>query len=93
VTYHTRSCAWGGGQVQKNLTLYLLFEHQQVFDGNLIDDLFELTNPGGTTCLPRAQHGNPGFHIGALLDRLQVCGHAPAHARGADLWAQDQAWL
>src|SRR5262245_51567208 len=23
---------------QKNLTLYLLFEHQQIFDGNLIDD-------------------------------------------------------
>src|SRR5262249_32203405 len=23
---------------QKNLTMYLLFEHQQIFDGNLIDD-------------------------------------------------------
>jgi hypothetical protein len=49
---------------QKNLTLYLLFEHQQVFDGNLIDDRSNSTNPGGTDVFGRpASTENPGFRI------------------------------
>ena len=49
---------------QKNLTMYLLFEHQQVFDGNLIDDRSNSTNPGGTDVFGRAASTeNPGFHI------------------------------
>jgi len=49
---------------QKNLTLYLLFEHQQIFDGNLIDDRSNSTNPGGTDVFGRAPSSeNPGFHI------------------------------
>src|SRR5437016_8315237 len=49
---------------QKNLTLYLLFEHQQIFDGNTIDDRSNSTNPGGTDVFGRAPSSeNPGFHI------------------------------
>ena len=48
---------------QKNLTLYLLFEHQQVFDGNLIDDRANSTNPGGVDVFGRGPSTeNPGFH-------------------------------
>ncbi len=48
---------------QKNLTLYLLFEHKQIFDGNLIDDRSNSTNPGGTDVFGRpASTENPGFH-------------------------------
>ena len=67
---------------QKNLTLYLLFEHQQIFDGNLIDDRSNSTNPGGTSVWHGAFHGKPGLPHRALLDRLQVRGHALAPARG-----------
>ena len=49
---------------QKNLTLYLLFEHQQIFDGNLIDDRSNSSNPGGTSVFGTAPFTeNPGFCI------------------------------
>jgi hypothetical protein len=45
---------------QKNLALYLLFEHRQIFDGNLIDDRSNSTNPGGTDVFgPPASTENP----------------------------------
>ncbi len=79
---------------QKNLTMYLLFEHQQVFDGNLIDDRANSTNPGGTDVFGRAgSHGKPGLPRRALLDRLQVRRHAAAHARWGGPVELDQAGL
>src|SRR6266446_3826345 len=79
---------------QKNLTLYLLFEHQQVFDGNLIDDRSNSTNPGGTDVFGRAPVSeNPGFHIERYWIDYKFAG-TPLRLRvGADLWYQDQAGL
>jgi hypothetical protein len=79
---------------QKNLSTTLLFEHQQVFDGNLIDDRANTSNPGGTDVFGRAPSTeNPGFHIERFwIDYLFPS--IPLHMRvGADLWAQDQAGL
>jgi len=79
---------------QKNLFMTLLFEHQQVFDGNLIDDRANTSNPGGTDVFGRATSTeNPGFHIERFwIDYLFPS--VPLHMRvGADLWAQDQAGL
>ena len=36
---------------QKSLTFQLLFENQSVFDGNLIDDRSNASNPGGRSRL------------------------------------------
>jgi hypothetical protein len=48
---------------QKNLEMYLLFEHRSQVDGNLIDDRSNSTNPGGTDVFGRAASTeNPGFH-------------------------------
>ena len=79
---------------QKNLTLYLLFEHQQIFDGNLIDDRSNSTNPGGTDVFGRgASTENPGFHIERYWIDYKFAG-TPLRLRvGADRWAQDQASL
>jgi hypothetical protein len=79
---------------QKNLTLYLLFEHQQIFDGNLIDDRSNSTNPGGTDVFGRAPSSeNPGFHIERYWIDYKFAG-TPLRLRvGADVWTQDQAWL
>ena len=49
---------------QKNLSMTLLFEQQQVFDGQLIDDRSNASNPGGTDVFGRAASTeNPAFHI------------------------------
>ena len=79
---------------QKNLTMYLLFEHQQIFDGNLIDDRSNSTNPGGTDVFGRgASTENPGFHIERYWIDYKFAG-TPLRLRvGADRWAQDQASL
>src|SRR5215510_2479826 len=79
---------------QKNLTLYLLFEHQQIFDGNLIDDRSNSTNPGGTDVFGRAASTeNPGFHTERYWIDYKFAG-TPFRIRvGADLWQQDQAGL
>src|SRR5215475_1915517 len=79
---------------QKNLTLYLLFEHQQIFDGNLIDDRSNSTNPGGTDVFGRAASTeNPGFHTERYWIDYRFAG-TPFRLRvGADLWNLDQAGL
>jgi len=70
----------------------LLFEHEQVFDGNLMTDRSNSTNPGGTDVFGRSPlHGKPGFQIGGLglttSSRVHRCGMRV----GADLWNVDQA--
>src|SRR6266508_3936638 len=77
---------------QKNLTLYLLFEHQQVFDGNLIDDRSNSTNPGGTDVFGRAAGTeNPGFHIERYWIDYKFTGTPLRFRVGADLWYLDPA--
>jgi hypothetical protein len=79
---------------QKNLTLYLLFEHQQIFDGNLIDDRSNSTNPGGTDVFGRAAGSeNPGFHVERYWIDYKFAGTPLRMRVGADLWTQDQAGL
>jgi hypothetical protein len=79
---------------QKNLTLYLLFEHQQIFDGNLIDDRSNSTNPGGTDVFGRAAGTeNPGFHTERYYIRYKFPGTPLKLHVGADLWNVDQAGL
>jgi hypothetical protein len=79
---------------QKNFTLYLLFEHQQIFDGNLIDDRSNSTNPGGTDVFGRsASTENPGFHIERYWIDYKFPGTPLRMRVGADRWAQDQASL
>jgi hypothetical protein len=79
---------------QKNLQFYLLFEHQQIFDGNLIDDRANTSNPGGTDVFGRgASTENPGFHVERFWIDYKFAG-TPLRLRvGADRWAQDQASL
>src|SRR6266540_1261467 len=77
---------------QKNLTLYLLFEHQQNFDGNLIDHLSISTNPGGTDVFGRAPATeNPGFHTERYWIDYKFAGTPLRMRVGADLWSVDQA--
>ena len=58
---------------QKNLTFQLLFENQSVFDGNLIDDRANTSNPGGTERVwPRRLDGKPRLSGGTLLDALPL---------------------
>ncbi len=79
---------------QKNLSMHLLFEHQAVFDGSLIDDRANTSNPGGTDVFGRAAATeNPAFHIERYWIDYQFAG-TPLRLRvGADLWIQDQAGL
>ena len=79
---------------QKNLMFYLLFEHQQIFDGQLIDDRSNASNPGGTDVFGRgASTENPGFHVERFWIDYKFAG-TPLRLRvGADRWAQDQASL
>jgi len=79
---------------QKNLTLYLLFEHQQAMDGNLIDDRSNSTNPGGTDVFGRAAGTeNPGFHVERYWIDYKFEGTPLRMRVGADLWSVDQAGL
>jgi hypothetical protein len=79
---------------QKNLTLYLLFEHRQIFDGNLIDDRSNSTNPGGTDVFGRpASTENPGFHTERYWIDYKFPGTPLRMRVGADLWNVDQAAL
>lgn len=79
---------------QKSLMMQLLFEHQQVFDGQLIDDRSNTNNPGGTDAFGRgASAENPGFHIERYWIDYEFPG-TTLHVRvGADLWRMDQAGL
>jgi len=79
---------------QKNLTLYVLFEHQQIFDGNTIDDRSNSTNPGGTDVFGRAATTeNPGFHIERYWIDYKFQGTPLRMRVGADLWNVDQAGI
>lgn len=79
---------------QKNLHLMVLFEHQSVFDGNLIDDRSNTSNPGGTDVFGRAASTeNPGFHIERYWIDYKFPGTPFRMRVGADLWTQDQAGL
>lgn len=79
---------------QKSLMMQVLFEHQQVFDGQLVDDRSNASNPGGTDAFGRpASTENPGFHIERYWIDYEFPG-TPLHIRvGADLWRMDQAGL
>src|SRR5712691_11700502 len=79
---------------QKNLEMYLLFEHRQFVDGNLIDDRSNSTNPGGTDVFGRAAGSeNPGFHTERYWIDYKFAGTPLRMRVGADLWSQDQAGL
>jgi hypothetical protein len=57
---------------QKNLTFQVLFENQSVFDGNLIDDRANTSNPGGTDVFGRAASTeNPGFRVERFWTRYK----------------------
>ena len=81
---------------QKNFHFYLLFENQSVFDGNLIDDRSNTSNPGGTDVFGRAASTeNPGFRVERFWSRYNFDGHAPDpvcrgrledRESGRDLW-------
>lgn len=77
---------------QKSLQMQVLFEHQQVFDGNLIDDRSNTSNPGGNDVFGRAASTeNPGFHIERYWIDYKFPGTPVGIRVGADLWNFDQA--
>src|SRR3989475_4369597 len=79
---------------QKNLTLYLLFQHEQIMDGNTIDDRSNSTTPGGTSVFNGAAVSeNPGFHTERYWIDYKFAGTPFRMRVGADLWQQDQAGL
>src|SRR6266540_4327383 len=79
---------------QKNLTMYLLFEHRQFVDGNTIDDRSNSTTPGGTDVFGRAPATeNPGFHTERYWIDYKFQGTPLRMRVGADLWNVDQAGL
>ena len=79
---------------QKNLQLYLLFEHRSIVDGNLIDDRANSTNPGGTDVFNRAAATeNSGFHTERYYITYTFPGTPLKMRVGADLWNVDQAGI
>jgi len=79
---------------QKSLYAQVLFEHQQIFDGSLIDDRSNTSNPGGTDVFGRgASTENPGFHIERYWIDYTFPGTPLRMRVGADLWTTDQAGL
>src|SRR6266511_6060859 len=79
---------------QKNLELYVLFQHEQFVDGNLIDDRSNSTNPGGTSVFGvAAGTENPGFHTERYWIRYKFPGTPLKLHVGADLWNVDQAGI
>ncbi len=79
---------------QKNLTFHLLFEHQSVFDGSLIDDRSNTSNPGGTDVFGRAASTeNPGFRVERFWARYKFPGTPLLLHVGADLWLVSQAGI
>ncbi len=74
--------------------MYLLFEHRQFVDGNLIDDRANSTNPGGTDVFGRAAGTeNPRFATERYWIRYKFPGTPLKLHVGADLWSLDQAGL
>ena len=79
---------------QKNLTFQLLFENQQVFDGNLIDDRANTSNPGGTDVFGRAASTeNPGFRVERFWVRYNFPGTPVTLFVGAELKKVSQAGI
>jgi hypothetical protein len=79
---------------QKNLEIYLLFEHRQFVDGNLIDDRGNQSNPGGPDVFGRAAATeNPSFHTERYYIRYKFPGTPLKLHVGADLWNVDQAGI
>jgi hypothetical protein len=79
---------------QKNLTFQLLFENQFVFDGNLIDDRSNSSNPGGTDVFGRnASTENPGFRVERFWARYKFEGTPVALFVGAQLKKVSQAGI
>lgn len=79
---------------QKNLTFQLLFENQSVFDGQLIDDRANTSNPGGVDVFGRAAATeNPGFRVERFWIRYKFPGTPVLLHVGPDLWAVSQAGI
>ena len=79
---------------QKNLTFQLLFENQSVFDGNLIDDRSNTSNPGGTDVFGRAASTeNPGFRVERFWMRYKFEGTPVTLFVGAELKKVSQAGI
>lgn len=79
---------------QKNLSFHLLFENQSVFDGNLIDDRSNTSNPGGTDVFGRAASTeNPGFRVERYYIRYKFAGTPLLLHVGADLQKWSQAGI
>jgi hypothetical protein len=71
---------------QKSLTFQLMFENQYVFDGNLIDDRANNSNPGGTDVFGRpASTENPGFRVERFWARYNFVGTPVTLFVGAEL--------
>ena len=79
---------------RKNFHFYLLFENQSVFDGNLIDDRSNTSNPGGTDVFGRAASTeNPGFRVERFWSRYRFEGTPLTLFVGADLKSVSQAGI
>jgi hypothetical protein len=79
---------------QKNLTFQLMFENQSVFDGNLIDDRSNTSNPGGTDVFGRAASTeNPGFRVERFWARYRFEGTPVTLFVGAELKKVSQAGI
>ena len=81
-------------QYQKNLTFQLLFENQSVFDGQLIDDRSNTSNPGGTDVFGRGTSTeNPGFRVERFWVRYKFQGTPVLLHVGANLWSVSQVGI
>ena len=79
---------------RKNFTFQLLFENQSVFDGNLIDDRANNSNPGGTDVFGRAASTeNPGFRVERFWSRYRFEGTPVTLFVGAELKKVSQAGI
>jgi hypothetical protein len=79
---------------RKNLTFQLMFENQFVFDGNLVDDRSNCTNPGGTSVFGvAASTENPGFRVERFWVRYKFEGTPVTLFVGAELKQVSQAGI
>lgn len=79
---------------QKSLTFHLLFENQYVFDGQLIDDRANTSNPGGADVFGRAASTeNPGFRVERFWVRYNFPGTPATLFVGAELKSVSQAGI
>jgi hypothetical protein len=79
---------------QKSLHFFLLFENQSVFDGNLIDDRSNASNPGGTSVFGGgASTENPGFRVERFWVRYKFAGTPLTLFVGAELQKESQAGI